>query len=131
VNGILLEQYFNYSFSLTQEEKDLRESLMDWLPDNIIDCHVHCNLPEHVKFIGEMVMNHMMTTFPYFTLEQSQHLDELLFPGKNVSKLRFSHVFSGIDHNSANSYLLQSSFKKDRNAIFYNTAKTVYNFSYR
>lgn len=115
---IPINDYLNYSFVLTKQEENLRKVLLDWLPEKIIDCHVHCNRAEDVLSINQRTMNHMMSTFPHFTLEQSLELDTILFLERNIRKLRFSHVFSGIDHKSANEYLVKNSSQSDRVALY-------------
>jgi hypothetical protein len=110
------------SLNLTRREQELRDELMRWLPDHIIDGidgHAHCNLPEHVH--GELptrVQNHMMSTFPSLTLEESIALQAIFFPGKDVRTLRFASAFKGIDHRAANDYLLENSPLEDRVALY-------------
>ncbi|HAS80441.1 MAG: hypothetical protein UR25_C0005G0061 [Candidatus Nomurabacteria bacterium GW2011_GWE1_32_28] len=110
--------YLDYSLCLKAEEIDLIKSFTEWLPDKIIDCHVHCNLPEHVISMEEKIYKHMGSTFSSFSLEESQFLKNIFFPGKTVRSLRFAQVFRGINHYKANQYLLESSKQEDRVALF-------------
>lgn len=109
---------WRYSLSLTTRETELRDRLMNWLPPDIIDAHSHSNLPEHVGVLPERVQNHMMSTFPSLTLEESIALKAIFFPGKKVRTLRFASAFQGIDHVAANEYLLRNSPVEDRVALY-------------
>ncbi len=111
-------ELWRYSLSLTRREMEYRDSLMNWLPPDIIDAHAHCNLPGHVGVLPERVQNHMMSTFPSLTLEESIAIKAIFFPGKKVRTLRFASAFSGIDHFAANDYLLKNSPSDDRVALY-------------
>jgi hypothetical protein len=110
--------YYPYSFALKPEEEDLRSKFHQWLPDEIIDCHAHCCLPEHVLGFDEAIMRHMMTTFPVFTLEQSYYEQQLFYPGKIVKTLRFAHAYRGINHRASNEYLVANRRSFDRVALY-------------
>lgn len=112
------EAYFEYARALTGKEEDLLREFQEWLPSTIIDCHAHCNLPEHVRSIDDRAYNHMLSTFPSFSLEESKEWHALLHPGKNVRSLRFPKTFRGIDHRAANLYLLKESDMQDRIALY-------------
>ena len=60
----------------------------------------------------------MLSTFPSFSLEESRQWNALLHPGKVVRTLRFPKTFQGVDHRSANLYLLTQSPKEDRIALY-------------
>lgn len=117
-HGVDRDGYLDYSRNLSGKELDLISEFKDWLPDNIIDCHAHCNLEEHVRSIDSRSFNHMLSTFPSFTLEESKSWHRLLHPGKHIRSLRFANVFSGIDHKAANLYLLEHSSREDRVALY-------------
>lgn len=110
--------YLVYARSLTEKEYNLIEEFEEWLPDRIIDCHAHCNISEHVRFISERAYGHMLSTFPSFSLEESMEWQLLLHPSKIIRSLRFPKTFRGIDHKAANSYLLKESNEQDRVAIY-------------
>lgn len=112
------DAYLTYAKSLTDNEKGLIREFEEWLPDAIIDCHAHCNLPEHVRSIDERAYNHMLSTFPSFSLEESKKWHALLHPGKKIRSLRFPKTFRGIDHRVANLYLLEQSDTQDRVALY-------------
>jgi hypothetical protein len=112
------EKYLSHSLDFKPEEIRLRDEFAEWLPDKIIDCHAHGNLPEHVDSISEKTYRHMLSTFPSFTIEESEHVKKTFYPGKQISTLRFASVFRGINHKKANSYLLKHSGPSDRVALF-------------
>ena len=112
------ETYLAYSLDFKPEEITLRDSFAEWLPSNIIDCHAHSNLPEHVLGMDEKTYWHMLSTFPSFTIEESEATRKLFFPDKKVRVLRFAKTFRGVDHRRANQYLLEKSGLDDRVALF-------------
>lgn len=112
------EAYLAYAGALTEKEHGLVQEFQEWLPDTIIDCHAHCNLPEHVRSIDDRAYNHMFSTFPSFSLEESREWHALLHPWKSVRSLRFPKTFRGIDHRAANLYLLEQSDAQDRIALY-------------
>jgi len=117
-NKINREAYLAYARSFNEQERRLIREFQEWLPDVIIDCHAHCNLPEHVQFIDKRTYNHMVSTFPSFTLKESKVWHALFYPGKKIRSLRFPNVFRGIDHRAANLYLLEQSNTEDRIALY-------------
>lgn len=110
--------YMADSFAFTAEEVALRGSYATWLPPSIIDCHAHCGRYEDVEFMGRKTYKHMISTFPYFTLEQSENARAVFYPGKTVRSLRFAKTFRGINHRKVNDYLLENSPQEDRVALF-------------
>ncbi len=112
------DEYLLHATELTDKESQLITEFSQWLPDEIIDCHAHCNLPEHVRSIDDRAYNHMLSTFPSFTLEESKAWHKKFHPGKKVRTLRFATVFRGIDHKATNLYLLSQSPLEDRVALY-------------
>ncbi|MDO8619973.1 MAG: amidohydrolase family protein [bacterium] len=112
------ETYLADALALKPEEASTIERLSEWLPQEIIDCHAHSNLPQHVEYMTEKTSRHMLSTFPSFTIEESQKIRELFYLGKRVRYLRFPKTFRGINHRMANEYLLTQSPKEDRIALF-------------
>jgi predicted TIM-barrel fold metal-dependent hydrolase len=90
---------------------------MSYLPDRLIDCHAHSNLPDHVAGLDDSVYYHMMSTFPYFTLEQSYHVQKVFYPNKAIRTLRFANAYKGINHKAANQYLIDNCIATDRIAL--------------
>ncbi len=115
---IRYEEYLAHALDFKRMEIDLRKRLMEWLPDSIIDCHVHNNLAEHVEFMEERVISTILSTFPSTSIMESNILNEKFYPGKIVRKLRFPHIFRGMNHRKANDYLLNDSPGHDRIAVF-------------
>ncbi len=113
-----IEAYFAHAYRMSDAETALRDELMDWLPDEIIDAHAHCNLESHIVDVPPKARKHMLSTFPYFPLEDSEQLRGLFFPGKKIRSLRFPKTYRGLDHRAANAYLLENSPKEDRVALF-------------
>jgi len=110
--------YLKFARELTSAEQSLIKKYEDWLPSLIIDCHAHCNLPSHVNYISGRVREHMMSTFPSFSLEESYEWMKIFHPGKKILSLRFPVTFRGINHKEANSYLLGESPAHDRIALY-------------
>ena len=111
-------EYFRHALSLKPEEEALRIKMEEWLPERIIDTHAHCNLESHVKSVNPHAYGHMLSTFTHLSLEDSIKLREIFYPNKIVQTLRFPKTFRGIDHVSANEYLLENSPDTDRVAVF-------------
>lgn len=112
-----IEEYFNYSRNLTPYETEQIKVFSEWLPNQIIDVHAHCNLPEHAQNIDPKMLTHMMTTFPYYSIDQSEMFKRVLFPETEVRTLRFPHVVRGIDIKGANDYLSKENPLDDRVAL--------------
>lgn len=110
--------YLNYAQKLTPGEINLISIFAEWLPENLIDCHTHCSLEKHVNSIHPRAFQHMLSTFPYFSLEESAEWNTVLHPQNRVRTLRFAMPYIGIDFKKANSYLLTSSPLEDRIALF-------------
>jgi predicted TIM-barrel fold metal-dependent hydrolase len=106
------EDYLANALTLSDQEQLAISELNDWLPKNIIDAHAHSNLPEHVE------SNHMLSTFPSYSLAESKSVHAILHPHKNIRSLRFAKTFKGINHRAANDYLLSESPPEDRVALF-------------
>ncbi|MFA6502999.1 MAG: amidohydrolase family protein [Candidatus Paceibacterota bacterium] len=111
-------EYFAHALCLKPEEELHRARMSEWLPQHIIDCHAHSGLEQHVLSVSTAALGHMLSTFPYFSIDESVRLRALFFPKKNVRSLRFAKTFRGIDHRAANDYLLLNSPPEDRVAVF-------------
>ena len=53
-----IEDYFCHAYRMSEAEIRIRDSLMEWLPDDIVDAHAHCNLREHVVEINPRARTH-------------------------------------------------------------------------
>lgn len=112
------DQYIEHGLRFKPEEERLRNKLMEWLPENIIDCHAHATPAEHVHELDPSTMAHMMSTFPSYSLEQAAMALKVFFPGKLVRTLYFAHAFHGIDHVATNEHLLSNVASHDRVALY-------------
>ncbi|MEK7092840.1 MAG: amidohydrolase family protein, partial [Patescibacteria group bacterium] len=110
--------YLAHARSFKKSEQEFIFLFEEWLPETIINCHAHCNLLEHVLEISEQAYRHMLSTFPYFSLEESREWQKLFHPTKTIRTLRFPSVFRGVDHKVANLYLLKHSLSEDRVALY-------------
>ncbi len=104
-----------YALAFTEKEKKLME-IHKLLPEKIIDCHAHCFLSEHADF-KDAILNHPASTFSEFSLEQSRNLQGYLYPGHEITALRFSIPIQGVDFRKANRYLLENSSCLDKVAV--------------
>lgn len=111
------KQYINYALQFKEREKKLRSEFESWLPSTIIDAHTHTNLPQHVLFVDENIFHHMISTFPSFSLSQSNHLKSLFLPNINIHYLRFGFPMYGMDLYGTNSYILKNILPCDRFAL--------------
>jgi predicted TIM-barrel fold metal-dependent hydrolase len=119
MNEIPVDSYLFHATSFKPEEKVLRNFYTEWLPENIIDGHAHCNEKVHYGGMEASAHTHMISTFPYYSLQESEYVRKTFFhPGKKCRALRFPMVFRGIDHRAANAYLLAKSPVEDRVALF-------------
>lgn len=110
--------YFDYAMDMTKEEIKIQEDLLCWLPNKIIDSHVHCGTEGEVLFVEERTLMHMASTYLSNTVEQSKMLHEKFFAEKNILNLKFPFAPKGIDHKKTNDYLQSNADKKDRIALY-------------
>jgi predicted TIM-barrel fold metal-dependent hydrolase len=110
-------KYLNNSLALTRKEKNLIREFKDWLPHNIVDCHTHCGLTEHIREVDEAMYHQMISTFQGFSLKDSRRVGAIFFPEKNLRRLRFPFPFRGIDVKAANNYLLETVSDPDKLAL--------------
>ena len=115
---IPVPEYLLHAYNLKPQEVALQKQVDEWLPEVVIDCHAHCNLEAHVNYVSDYAYKHMLSSFTYFSLEDSAKLRELFYPRREVRSLRFPKTFRGIDHRAANRYLLEESPLEDRVAVF-------------
>lgn len=112
------QSYLRHALSITPKEREKIEEYSDWLPPVVIDAHTHSNLPEHVVDIPAKAYNHMLSTFPGYTIEESQMVRSILHPTTEIHSLRFAKTFRGIAHVAANAYLLDNCPQGDRVALY-------------
>lgn len=110
--------YLDHARDITNAERAKIEEFAEWLPPVVIDAHAHSNLPEHVLDVPPKAYNHMLSTFPSFSIEESHALQSEFYPDTRVRTLRFAKTFKGIAHAAANSYLLDNLSQDDRMAVY-------------
>lgn len=118
MDTVTTRKYLQDALSAVQKEAESMSGTLAWLPEEIIDVHAHCNLPEHVLEISQEIYNHPISTFPSFTLEDSHEMIRRMYPGKRVRTIRFANAWKGIDHKAANDYLVRESTSVDRVALY-------------
>lgn len=112
------KEYLDHALDLNPLEEDKIAEYAAWLPSNVIDAHAHANLAEHVQEVPPKAFNHMLSTFPSFSIEESMQVNGILHPETTIRSIRFAKTFRGIAHRAANEYLLENSPSGDRVALF-------------
>jgi hypothetical protein len=112
------QEYLGHALDLKPQEVEKIEYYSAWLPPVVIDAHAHSNLPEHVVDIPEKAYKHMLSTFPGYTIEESQEVHRLLHPETKIRSIRFAKTFKGIAHAAANAYLLDNCPDGDLVALY-------------
>lgn len=117
---IPVEAYLAHALDLRDEEKRLVEEFSLWLPNTIIDCHVHLNPPESLVGIDDALYRNMITTFPWFSIEQHKLVTSVFYPNKRVILLSFTMPYRGINFRLANGHILElAAADKDVKPILY------------
>lgn len=112
------QEYFSHALELSKSEVEKVQEYSEWLPPAIIDAHAHSNLPEHATDIPLKAYGHMLSTFPGFSLEESEHVHRVLHPETKIRSIRFANVFKGMAHIAANAYLLDNCPEGDLVALY-------------
>lgn len=112
------QAYLDHALDLTPQEVEKIHEYAAWLPPAIIDAHAHSNLPEHAVEVPEKAYNHMLSTFPGFSIDESQGVHAILHPETTIRSIRFAKTFKGIDHKAANEYLLNNCPEGDLVALY-------------
>lgn len=98
--------YLDHALTLNPVEEKKVEEFAEWLPPVVVDAHAHSNLAEHVEDVPRKTYFHMMSSFPSYSIEESERIKQLFHPETRIRTLRFAHVFKGLAHKAANDYLL-------------------------
>lgn len=112
------QAYLDHALDINLEERKKINEYAEWLPSIIINVHAHSNLPEHVIDLPLKTYGHMMSTFPSYSIEESNRIQNALHPATTIRTIRFAHVFKGIDHKAANAYLLENTTTDDLAALY-------------
>jgi len=110
--------YLSYAFELRPREIELIEKYGAILPETIIDCHAHSNPPNAVGELDQPTCEHMMSTFPIWTIRQSRQAQAKLLPGKRIRTIRFANAYRGINHRLSNEYLFDHATDDDLVAAY-------------
>lgn len=60
--------YIADAVTFAPREQEYRDAV-SWMPEAIVDAHVHCNSPSHVTHLPARVYQHMISTFPGWPLD--------------------------------------------------------------
>ncbi len=98
------------------------EELLPWLPDRILDIHVHIYLREHIAPVSEERKRERWTTeiATQHSFEEMRDNFQMLFPEQRVSALVFGYVTRETDVEVNNRYVLDgiSDPRNDAVALF-------------
>ncbi len=85
------------------------EEINPFLPDEIIDIHIHVGLPEHVSPIRPERLAGMwaMEIASSYSWQEMRDSFSLLFPDKKVTALAFGFPYQEVDLAANNAYVLQ------------------------
>ena len=111
------EEYLKFALEFNEQEKALRSMFAEWLPDDIIDCHVHVGHPQEINELIRPVYNRPFCSFLGFDLKKSCGIKDLFYPGKRLAMLRFPWPFQGVNHRGLNEYLVKECPSTDRIAL--------------
>jgi len=110
-SSIPVDAYLKYALSLTPKEKELVKEFSKWLPSEIIDAHVHSNTRRQCESIDEYYFHVPDTTFPWFEISKHIKVSRVLYPTSKVNMLVFPIPYRGINHRSANAYIVRQAAK--------------------
>ena len=105
MRGVSGREYLGDSLLFSRQEETLRDELLSWMPTSIIDVHTHANGSDAVEDLSEKALNSVYSTFPDFSLEDSNLLKHAFFGSISRQCLRFANPYKGINHRLANRYL--------------------------
>jgi hypothetical protein len=103
------EDYLNFALLLNEKEKILINEFGDWLPQKIVDCHVHANTKAQCINIDRYFMMRSLTTFPWFRVSDHKKVNNIFYPKNKIKMLLTPFPYKGIDHKNANSYIVSES----------------------
>jgi uncharacterized protein len=80
-----------------------------WLPERIVDVHVHVSLPEHSGPVSaeRKMLDWAMEVGIFQSWDELATSNRTLFPGKRVSSLVFGGVYREVDLDTNNAYVLR------------------------
>lgn len=104
--------------TLGEIDKRVYEELAPWLPAQIVDCHVHIGLREHMRPASpeRMAANWALEVGIEQSWEQLHEVYRVLFPKQKVFTLAFGGVFKEVDIERNNDYVLDGISDPGNNA---------------
>lgn len=117
MRGVSGKDYIGDSLLFSRQEETLRDELLSWMPTSIIDVHTHANGSDAVEDLSEKALNCVYSSFPDFSLEDSNLLKQAFFGSISRQCLRFANPYKGINHRLANQYLVSNQPQGDLIAL--------------
>lgn len=109
-------------FERAVDKRVYEEELLGWLPERIIDCHVHIGLPEFCGPMSEerLRSNWAMEVGAEQSWEQWRASRDMLFPRQKVAALTMGVPFMEMDLARNNAYVLAGAMEpaNDARALF-------------
>jgi hypothetical protein len=99
---------------LSTAEQEERADLLMRMPARIVDCHSHSSGPESFVALSEYGWKQARSSFPVWTIPDSNSVRTFLYGDREVSRLVMAYPFKGFDHRVANVRLLESVEPHDR-----------------
>jgi uncharacterized protein len=103
-------------FTLTKSDIEVYEQkIKNFLPDHIIDSHVHLWLKEHILFKETKPNNSFsdFDAFPQYSFEEFYNNSSKLFQDKKYTGIFFGNPLGQIDLEEVNKYILELAKKKE------------------
>jgi hypothetical protein len=101
-------RYLEVALQVSDADRRFIDHADALLPESIVDAHTHTGLAEHVISLPADIEAHVMSTFPYYSLDDAERLRSHLWRDRRVQSLRMPHPYAGIDHRGANDYLARA-----------------------
>lgn len=99
------DRYFSAALALSGEERGRLKAALAVLPGEIVDAHTHVARSQDVGVLSAELLDHVVTTFPVYTLEMAEEAKRVLWPGKQLRSARMAHAVAGYRHAAINEYL--------------------------
>ena len=113
----MIPKHLHFVWNYTDTDHAFWEShLADWLPESIIDAHVHITDPalRHVPMTGEMRRQYWVSeVLEPMTAETLEECYRTVFPGKRVTCVAFGSPDLDYDIDASNDYVQQECSKRD------------------
>jgi len=100
----------NFAQDFQQSDKEIYgKELKNFLPDNILDVHVHLWLEKHINYFPEKASNPFIdfNNFPEFSIEDFEIIKKTLFKNKKYTGVFFGNPFRNLKLEEMNSYIFE------------------------